>query len=256
MNSTLYERTLYLNKDIDYLFNCEIREYDMHRAGLSLLKEFKLVDTATLSRLEGLEKEVCNKEIGMLQRNVQGLAQAMNESFVLARKMFFEANNIEDQDVLAIKKDAIFILKKLCEHTTFGNINFRVKNQYLGYLYINKTEFYYKDPDTDLEVKGLGDEAPKLHKDYMLDFIKDLFTMALHSDRKRVIYFLTDFIKAYRHNELDYNYYRELNESSFFKIKTDDEIIAMQNMDNAENPNLDITYNYFMYLVPIATIFI
>ena len=42
LKSKLYERTLYLNKEIDYLFNCEIREYDLKSAGLNLIKYFKL----------------------------------------------------------------------------------------------------------------------------------------------------------------------------------------------------------------------
>lgn len=256
MTSTLYEKTIYLNKDIEYLFNCEIREYDMEHAGLSLLKEYKLVPESKIAQLEKMEKEPRNKEIGMLQRNIQGLAKALNESFVLARKQFFEANNIEDSEVLSIKKDAIFIIKRLCKKTTFGNINFRLKNQYLGYLYLNKTEFYYKDADTDLEVKGLNEDTVKLHQGYMLDFLKDVFTVTLHSERRSIIHFLTSFIKSYRNNELAYGYYRELNNDAFYKVKSEDEIIAISNIDEDENPQLDITYNYFMYLVPLANIFI
>ena len=57
MTSSLYERTLYLNKDIDYIINSEIREYDLKSAGLSLIKEFRTRLTLTgrkFANYEGL----------------------------------------------------------------------------------------------------------------------------------------------------------------------------------------------------------
>ena len=45
-------------------------------------------------------------------------------------------------------------------------------------------------------------------------------------------------------------------QDAFYKVKSEDEIIAISNIDEDENPQLDITYNYFMYLVPLANIFI
>ena len=43
MYSALYTKTNYLNKNIDYLLNTDIREYDLKSAGLSLIKYFKLL---------------------------------------------------------------------------------------------------------------------------------------------------------------------------------------------------------------------
>ena len=39
LRTNLYERTTYLNKDIDYLFNIDIREYDLKDAGFSIIKQ-------------------------------------------------------------------------------------------------------------------------------------------------------------------------------------------------------------------------
>ena len=259
ITKSLYEKTLYLNKDIDYLLNCEIREYDMQEAGFNLCKEFKLLPDKTIQYLNTLDKNQRHIQIGVYQKNKE-FANKLKEAFILARKRFFEANELDDTDILAIKKDAIFVIKKNCINQKLSEfINFRPKNQYLGYLYLNKIEFYYTDPDTDLDIKNLdgGTEIYDYHRDYMIDFIKDLFTMVIYNDRKAVIKYLTDFIKLYRSNQLENGYYRELNRDSFYEIYDDDMVVRLKDLDPNYNPELiNKTYNYFKYLVPIVNIFI
>ena len=127
---SLYEKTLYLNKDIDYLFNCEIREYDMQEAGFNLCKEFKLLPDKTIQYLNTLDKNQRHIQIGVYQKNKE-FANKLKEAFILARKRFFEANELDDTDILAIKKDAIFVIKKNCINQKLSEfINFRPKNQY------------------------------------------------------------------------------------------------------------------------------
>lgn len=255
----LYERSLYLDKDINYLFNCEIREYDMQEAGFNLIREFNLLKPNQIKSLEELTKDQRHIKIGYYMKDKE-FANKMKLAFTETRRMFFEANDIEDNDILAIKKDAIFVIKKSCVNQKLGNfINFRPKNQYLGYLYINKIEFYYTNPDTDLDIKHLdgGQEVIDYHKDYMIDFIKDLFTMVIYNDRNSVIKYITEFIKAYRNNQLANGYYREFNGESFFEIIDDNTAIKIKEIDDNFDPLLiNKVYNYFNYLVPIANIFI
>ena len=249
----LYKRTNYLNKEIDYLFNCDIYEYDLASAGLSLIKEFKLADDKTIHSLEQMDKEPRNKEIGMMQKDKQ-FARALLECFTEARHMFFEANHIQEYEILTIKKDAVFVVGRKCEHSRIGKyLNFRIKNQYLGYMHLNGKEFYFKDPHSDLDVKGLGPDVLYYHGDYILDFIKDVFCMAIYSPRKKLIEFITRFISDYRHRNLAYGYYRNLDSESFYTV-IDDEVGRMniKDIDDNENVNLDITYNYFKYLIPIV----
>lgn len=258
MMSNLYERSNYLDKDINYLFNCEIREYDMQEAGFNLIREFKLLSDKQIEMLSKLSKDQRHIRIGYLLKDKE-FAKIHKEAFKEARRMFFEANELEDEDILSVKKDAIFVIKKNCIHNQKGFINFRIKNQYLGYLYLNKMEIYYTNPDTDLDIKNIGDKDKTIeyHKDYMIDFIKDLFTMNIYNDRKSVIKYLTDFIRMYRNNELDVNYYREFNDGNYFKIFEDNEWIDIQELSNDfDIEKVNKTYNYFNYLVPIANIFI
>lgn len=256
MTSSLYERTLYLNKDIDYIINSEIREYDLKSAGLSLIKEFQLAPPKVISQLELMDKEPRNKEIGMMQKN-KGFAEDLKHAFVEARRMFFEANGIEDSDVLSIKKDAIFIVRKRCDEQITDNLQFRVKNQYLGYMYLNRVEFYYTSPTDIIDVKGLGPDVQTYHGDYMLDYIRDVFAGAIYSSHNELVKQICKFVSAYRLNRLEYGYYRRLDESFFYDV-IDPEVghMSIKDVDDNEQVTLDITYNYFNYLVPIANIFI
>lgn len=256
MTSSLYERSLYLNKDIDYIINSEIREYDLKSAGLSLIKEFQLAPPNVISQLERMDKEPRNKEIGMMQKD-KAFADALKDAFGEARRMFFEANGIEDGDVLSIKKDAIFIVRKNCDGQITENLDFRIKNQYLGYMYLNRIEFYYRAPTELLDVKGLGPEVYTYHGDYMLDYIRDIFSSAIYSSHQELIRYICKFVTAYRLNYLEYGYYRRMDESFFYDVMDPDVgLLHIRDINENEDVHLDITYNYFKYLVPIANIFI
>ena len=254
IKSDLYERTLYLNKGIDYLFNCEIREYDLKSAGLNLIKYYKLLPESKIESLEMMDKESRNKEIGMIQKD-HDFAKALKCAFTDARRMFFDANNLTDFDVLAVKKDALFILRKLCVNRKFENLEFRVKNQYLGYMHLNNKEFYYTNPGTQLDVKGFGADVHYYHDDYMLDFIRDVFTNAIYCARRDTINQLVRFIRAYKNKYLDYGYYRMLDEDMYYEVMDGDERFKIRDIESDE-VDIDITFNYFKYIIPISCIFI
>ena len=256
MSSSLYTKGLYLNKEIDYVLNCEIREYDLKSAGLSIIKQFNLLPQKTIDQLEKMDKEPRNKEIGMIQKD-KVFAKSLSEGFKEARRMFFEANGLEDYDILSIKKDAIFVVKKRCDNNIIGHLQFRVKNEYLGYMYLNRKEFYYKNSSNPIDVKGLGLDVEYYHGEYMLDFLHDIFSLAIYAPRVSLIKYLTDFISDYRNNKLAYGYYRHLDESNFYEVIDEESgILKIKDVDDSVDVKLNITYNYFNYLVPIVNMFI
>ena len=253
LRTNLFERTTYLNKDIDYLFNMDIREYDLKDAGFSIIKQYRLLPKDKIDYLSKMDKTNRKIEIGMLRKYSKTFSDDLSKGFIEARKTFFSANDLTDDDILSVKNDAIFVIKKQCQGQ-FGELDFRVKNEYLGYLYLNKIEFYYSALTDRVDVKGIDDELVELHRNHMIDFFKDVFSMKIYSERKVFIKFLTDFIKAYRRLDLELEYYRELSQDSLYSIYIDGEKSLIRDIDSDEG--LDITYNYFKYLVPIANIFI
>lgn len=249
--SELYMKHSYLNNDIPYLISNEIVEYDMQSAGFNLVKKFKLLSDEKIQILQTMGKKTRQREIGLEIRNNKEFGKTLSEKFVEARKWFFKANQIKDDQVLSIKKDAIVCLTR-CLHTEWDNIHFNEKNIYSSYYYMNDCEFYY-NRDT-LDVKGISDDLLELHRDYMLEFIHSFARMNELIKRERIIKFLKDFATHYKNRDLDINFYRELNKQSLFRIN---EKIGKRNLgvrDYGIKENLNIDHNYMKYLVPMISI--
>lgn len=192
-------------------------------------------------------------QIGIMQKNNKEFAQKLSNGFKEARRLFFEANNIGDLDILSIKKDAIFTLKP-CRNVRFGNLFFDTKNKYTSYLYLNRFEFLYNQDKID--IKGIDDNNVVLHNDGFLLFLKDYFMYKENMTNDYVRKFIIDFAKDYKEKELPIEFYRELNKNSLYKTnmvfnKHDIYLTGTNNIDI-----LDISYNYLNYIIPLTRILI
>lgn len=247
----LYERHNYLNKDILYLISNEIIEYDMVSAGLSLCKKYKLLDKDTLRALDSLPKKERNIRIGLIQRKDRVFARALSEAFREGRKLFFEANNLTVDNVLSIKKDAIYTTT-YCDHLEFDELVFVPKNQYSSYYYFGKYEFYYNKEGMD--VKGIPDDKLELHADYMLGALYDYMHLQETTKRERVITYVKELSHHYKLLNLDIGYYRELNVESLYRLK-DNVHQTTFGIENVNDKDVILTnYNYNNYIVPMIQI--
>ena len=240
---SVYESDLYINENNPYLFNTDIFEYDMKEAGFSLIKEYKLLDKSTIAKLSKQDKEIRKINIGKLQRNNKDLVDALKEAFIEARRLFFEANELDINDIISIKKDAIFTCK-LCKYYKFGEyIEFRPKNNYTSYINMgNRIEFYYNL--NHLDIKGLGEENYEKHKDYLIKFFSQFINKVESSDKVTAIKFIKRFIDDYKWKKLDIGYYRTFDNKSVFKVIGE----GVEFDRYYEKDNLDITYNFYLIL--------
>lgn len=227
-------KSTWLNPSIEYLFDEEIIEYDIGDAGFSLIKSFKLLPPNEISRLEALGKGFNrHKEIGILQRNDKIFTTKLLEKFALVREMFINFNNLNDNNIISVKKDAIFTIGK-CDKLKFGNhIEFHPKNVYTSYIRFtaaNNIEIYYSIDAMD--VKGIGESGVNRHRLYMMEFLRKMIAMIESKDPKAKR-FIMNFIDGYKHNEIDEAFYLEFN-----------------NMSTELNP----IFNYQKILIPIVQI--
>lgn len=210
-----YNKSTWLNPNIEYLFNYDISEYDMKDGGFSLIKEFNLLPPEKIRELErmpkGIERHIA---VGKLQRADKDFSRALNDKFAEARRLFINANKLTDDDIISVKKDAIFTTKH-CTNTKFGKVQFALKNSYTSYIRfpsVNNIELYYNDEDID--VKGMGDVAVNTHRLYMLQFLRKLISM-LEEKNPHVKRYLINFIDDYKSNNLNQEmYYLEFNNKS------------------------------------------
>ena len=160
---------------------------------------------------------------------------------------------LEKDQILAIKKDAIFTLKEV-NYTKFGVCEFAKKNQYTSFLRLGELEFYYGYDK--LDVKGLGEEALKKHENYMLKFIKTIFHKLETSTEDEIKRYFTRFYSRYKHRELDLGYYREFSVNSNFRVLGDDVIYDNESFIPYEDKRerLDINYNFQRIMLPLLGI--
>lgn len=240
----LWTKDNWSNSNIMYTFNRQIIEYDMKSAGLNLIREFQLLPPEIIGKLEAIkDKDVRNKKIGLLERTDKVLVENKKQAFVQARRQFIEQNKLERDDIIDIKKDAIFTLKS-CPAQKFGNyIEFRPKNLYSSFMRVGKRKMELFYAGDRIDVKGISDELVPLHTDGMLKFFHTFFRMMETSERSSTMRFIRGTIDNYKKRDLPLAYYRQFNNKSSFLTNNGEEYMDYWE-DSIDELNID--YNYFI----------
>ena len=120
-----------INEIRPFEVNSSIIEWDMKRAGLNLIKEFKLLPENLILELEDMPKKDADIKIGKLQIKDKEFSKNLEKAFTDVMNHFLEVNNIDKEfDVLSIKKDACFVINKKITQSTCGEyIKFIPKNE-------------------------------------------------------------------------------------------------------------------------------
>lgn len=214
----LWEKTNFkapINSVIDHT----IIEYDMKSANTSIAREFHLLPEERIKEIENMPKEKREVVIGLLKRDDKEYAEAEKQGFIAARKMFMEQNELDESDIIAIKRDAFFVLRYVEHEKVSSNINFRLKNVYSSFLSLkshsNTIDIFYNRERND--VKGIDDDVYNTyHAEYIGNFIHEVIRRVEEGDRLEVNEYIMNFWDRYKWRELDSGYYREFNPRSDF----------------------------------------
>lgn len=247
----LYEKDTWINPNIFYKFNTEIIEYDIKSAGMNIARAYNLISEKEYNKLKSMDKSKRNKELGLKQRDDYNFTSNLKKAFADTRKAFFEDNNLTEDDIISIKKDAIFVTK-VCDNCIFKDyIEFREKNRYTSYIHLNRNIELYYNKDY-LDVKGIGDKAILYHKDYMLSIINKFFNKMEVKDETDVIDYMRRFIDKYKRKELDVGYYRRFDGKSDFDVNLPDDIYIFN--PEIHKDYIDISYNLQNVLIKLIKI--
>ena len=247
----LWKQDNFINENYFYLVNKEITEYDMKEGGFSLVQEYELLGKDIIKELKKLGKEKRKIQLGKIQRSDEVFKEKLKKAFQYARKIFVEKNNLEDEDILSIKKDAIITTKYCPNHQIGQFVDFRPKHDYTSFVKLGKRLEIYYSP-YDFAVKGIGDEMLSYHEDYMIKFIKAYFNKLETHPTEDVIEFVRNFIDKYKALELDVGYYRNFNIKSDYTIKDDD--TSYMNYWEDQKSDIDISYNYYNILLKLIKV--
>lgn len=239
------EKDIYTSP-IPYIIGTYIREYDISKANINILyheKEISKDKYDFLYNCPKLQREII---VGKLRKKYPRLTQVLKDGIRKARIRLCLENKIPDDNILAIKNDALFIIDRDLYKTSFDNIVFAHKNTYTSYYKIYNMEFYYDRLNDKLDVKGIGDSF-YYHEEYFGDMLKFLFYEAETCDPITYMKTISDCITSYTNLQYPVQYYREFNNRSMYKSKihVNDLSYYMASLDEKTNPIcLDISYNF------------
>lgn len=233
------------NKDYPFIHNNEVIEWDIKSANTSLMSYYKLQPTKIIDKLKGLQKSQREIAVGKMMRNDKSFASSLTSSFDQIVNEFISANQLTWNDIVSVKKDAVFVKNHKITTPDFGDVHFIPKNVYKHVLLLPKYEIYISDQKVD--VKGIPDEKLPLHEDGMLTFIKT--TMDSANDYIIMQEFFKEYVKLYKARELPFDAYREFNPDSQFRIGGEFPMLA-DSMIEDDMEILDISFNYLNVVIP------
>nr|DAE82471.1 MAG TPA: hypothetical protein [Caudoviricetes sp.] len=208
---------------ISYLISNYIREYDISKANINILLYKGLISKEVYDELYSLPKKEREIRVGLMIKYDQNLNKGLLEGFKEMRKMFFTANQIWEYEVMAVKKDAIYLVGREAQVTVFNNVKFVCKNVYTSYYNLGNVEFYYyldTKQTEKLDIKGISDNTLYLHDPFMLDFLRYIFSLAQSGAFVDAMNDISEFCKQMISYQLPLGYYRELNNRSLFRSRT------------------------------------
>lgn len=248
--NNLWEKPNY-KSNIQFLIDIPIREYDISKANINVLRDANILTEDQYQyflQCPKLEREIA---IGKMQGANPEVSLALKNGIANARRVFMEMNSINPSDVLAIRNDAITVIGDRYMKTDITDrVKFRLSGDYRSFYRINRMHLFYNfDLITKtevLDIKGLGDLGVAQHKHFMLEFLSELFYTAQIEGVEMAIKLLATVYEQYINKSLSVEYYRELNETSRYKLSSDMSKFSSWYLEHATEYHkkyLDISYN-------------
>lgn len=237
----------------NYLINARmiksviITEYDISKANISILYDKGIISDDVYSylyRLPKLDREiyVSNK----IKTEGRSVHEIIKSGIIEAKRKLFSSNNIQDNEIIRIANDAVYIMRNYAlAYTRFGNVEFKRKHSYSTFLRVGGLVILFSNfmGEINVDIIGLGKEQMKLHENYMITFIGSLLYLVETSTIDQVMDFYLYFYNKYLQKKLDIGFYREFNEISMFTTKspTDGNKYGVSHIDSIDE--IDIGYN-------------
>lgn len=235
------------NRDFPFIHDAEVVEWDIRSANTSVMLHYNLVEPKLAERLAKLSKMEREIAVGRLQKKRPEFAKQLEEAFNRIIEEFMEANGLDDDDIVSVKRDAVFVKNHPINVPRFGEVEFVPKNRYKHVILIPRYEVYISDEVTD--VKGISDEALEQHAAGMIYFLRTAAYTA--HDFYELQRFFHQYVDAYKKKELDFDAYREFTSDSKFRIRLDGQELLLDTIVEEDMPNLDILFNYENVVMPV-----
>lgn len=257
--STLYTRSLFTT-DLTIVIN-KITEYDLKSANISAMEASGKFDQQVLDNLRGMSKMQREVLVGKMRRKDKRITKIISNGIQYAKQCLFEANLIQDAEVVSIKNDAVFIAGRKLKCTKFGPYQFVPKNTYSLFLKLDKQlEFYYDGRHDKLDIKGIGENvlSDPDQINGMICFLKTVFRLISKGRTDDLRVYLIRFVDDYKSLNLPVCYYKEFNSFNIYRLKLELQGYEyhMSSISESDKDTITGIYNYTRYILPIVQAFL
>lgn len=233
--------------NLGYLFNHYIREYDISKANINVLFAKGVIDQELYNTLYNADRMARQVYVGKMIRGNEKIQEILSEGIIEYKQKFFEANGINDNDIISIKNDAVFILNKYPQVLSFDNVTFMLKNTYTSFMRLNELEIYYGyDLNNEvIDIKGIKDADLEMYHMSFLNILITFFNLIQRSGAQATLEYITSIINQYVNLELPIDYYRRFRSSNDFAINSLTLAYGVMGLpDNIQSKrSIDISYN-------------
>lgn len=189
-----YDRMIWYNDNIQFMFHNNILEYDMNAASLSLSERFGLLPKETIERLKRLDKKNRVIQTGLIRRNDQNFSVEVDKKLIEVRNQFIQENGILPNDLISLHSDAVIFASRKKIKDRINGIQFKVSNKSTGYMNFNKLEMFY---DNDyITYKGASQQLLQQHTMGINKYLIKIFKYIENYD-PRVLKYMSKFQKNY-----------------------------------------------------------
>jgi len=240
-------KAIRLNYSIKSNYYGMIYEYDLIDAGLSIIKKYELVnDIQFIKELERMKNKV---EKHKTISKIPFLAAKITKCLKDVLRDLYISNEIMPEEIISVKRDAVFLFRQIDKLTDNEYIKFRLANSYTGFTCYNNLEFFLSN--SKIDIKG----NPDIDSDNVLILFitrmfyllsKKKYELALEESiefKKDYLEFNIEDIRIYRTIDSRYTYIMNYSADESFGI-TDDEY-ARNNINQ-----LNIMFNYNTIIIP------
>ena len=130
------------NSSYDLILNSFIYEYDISKANINALYGRGVISKGEYDNLYGADKFIREKTVGLMIRKDSNVYKEIQAGIMDAKYQLLTQNNIDVEDVVCIKNDAVFVKNAKLDYTKFGLMEFKLKNTYTIFIKINRYEFH------------------------------------------------------------------------------------------------------------------
>lgn len=235
--------------------NQTIFEVDMARAGLSVIKQEKLLPLATIHQLEALSKHEASVQIGKISRlkEYRGLAKEITTQIKDRVRMLCDLNRIPDTDIISVKRDAVFVSGVKPRLLSLPNgTEFKIKNVYSDFMNFNGVEVYFNFGRKTFDIKGMSDTATALHSEFLVEFFFFVLDLMRKGRQLDTIDTLCQFKIDYLQRNLDIGFYREFNSGSGYAIPSMYKTYIVNSLSQKDfDERAVINYNFEHIILPL-----